>query len=157
MKRILPTLLATLILAAGSAYADKGGHGKGHGHGHEKNRSDDMRGNQRDDDRGGISFRFGDGDRRAIDDYYGPQFRSGKCPPGLAKKNNGCLPPGQAKKWNVGRPLPRDVAYYPLPHDLLVRLPAPPSGHKYVRVAGDILMIAVGTSMVVDAIQDIGR
>ncbi len=28
----------------------------------------------------------------------------GTCPPGLAKRNNGCLPPGQAKKlYNVGQ------------------------------------------------------
>ena len=28
----------------------------------------------------------------------------GRCPPGLAKRNNGCLPPGQAKKLlNVGQ------------------------------------------------------
>ncbi len=28
----------------------------------------------------------------------------GNCPPGLAKKNNGCTPPGQAKKlYNVGQ------------------------------------------------------
>jgi len=28
----------------------------------------------------------------------------GACPPGLAKRNNGCLPPGQAKKqYNVGQ------------------------------------------------------
>ena len=28
----------------------------------------------------------------------------GSCPPGLAKKGNGCLPPGQAKKlYNVGQ------------------------------------------------------
>jgi Ni/Co efflux regulator RcnB len=28
----------------------------------------------------------------------------GACPPGLAKKNNGCMPPGQAKKlYNVGQ------------------------------------------------------
>ncbi len=28
----------------------------------------------------------------------------GSCPPGLAKKNNGCLPPGQTKKsYNVGQ------------------------------------------------------
>jgi hypothetical protein len=26
----------------------------------------------------------------------------GQCPPGLAKKNNGCLPPGQAKKYGIG-------------------------------------------------------
>ena len=31
----------------------------------------------------------------------------GGCPPGLAKKNNGCLPPGQAKKlYNVGQRWP---------------------------------------------------
>ena len=27
---------------------------------------------------------------------------AGACPPGLAKKGNGCLPPGQAKKLGVG-------------------------------------------------------
>jgi hypothetical protein len=32
-----------------------------------------------------------------------------------------------------------------------------PAGHRYVRVAGDILLIAVGTSIVADAIQDLGR
>ena len=34
------------------------------------------------------------------------------CPPGLAKKNNGCLPPGQAKKlYNVGQHWPRNYGY----------------------------------------------
>ena len=90
-------------------------------------------------------------------DYYVQEFQGGKCPPGLAKKNNGCMPPGQAKKWSMGYPLPRDVVYYDLPSQLVVRLGSPPSGHKYVRVASDILLIAVGTSMVVDAISDLGR
>jgi len=36
-------------------------------------------------------------------------------------------------------------------------LPPVPAGHKYVRVAADILLIAVGTSMVVDAMTDLGR
>ncbi len=32
---------------------------------------------------------------------------AGGCPPGLAKKNNGCMPPGQAKKlYNVGQRFP---------------------------------------------------
>lgn len=100
---------------------------------------------------------FGDNQRQVLRDYYGPQFRSGNCPPGLAKKNNGCLPPGQAKKWRVGNRLPGDVVYYPLPNDVVVRLGVPPAGHKYVRVAADILLIAVGTSMVVDAIEDLSR
>lgn len=44
-----------------------------------------------------------------------------------------------------------------VPHDLLRRLPPPPAGHRYVRIAADILLIAVGSSMVMDAIEDIVR
>ena len=94
--------------------------------------------------------------RVVVQNYYGKQFKAGRCPPGLAKKNNGCLPPGQAKKYAIGQPLPRDVVFYPVPSSVVVQLGAPPAGHKYVRVATDILLIAVGTSMVVDAIQDLG-
>ncbi len=92
-----------------------------------------------------------------VREYYDERFHTGKCPPGLAKKRNGCMPPGQAKKWAVGRPLPPNVVYYPLPAVLVTRLPPPPPQHRYVRVAGDILLIAIGSSMVVDAIQDLGR
>lgn len=100
---------------------------------------------------------FTDSQRRAVVDYYEPRFRAGNCPPGLAKKNNGCLPPGQAKQWRKGAPLPHDVVYYPVPDGISVRLGLPPSGHKFVRVATDILLIAVGTGMVIDAIDDLGR
>ena len=41
--------------------------------------------------------------------------------------------------------------------DQAVRIGPPPSGYKYVRVGADILMIAIGTSMVVDAISDLSR
>jgi Ni/Co efflux regulator RcnB len=67
------------------------------------------------------------------------------------------MPPGQAKKWSVGHALPRDVIYYPVPNTVSVRLGVPPSGYRYVRVANDILLIAIGTSMVVDAIEDLMR
>lgn len=100
---------------------------------------------------------FTDSQRRAVVDYYAPQFRAGNCPPGLAKKNNGCMPPGQAKKWRKGYPLPGDVVYYPVPDSVSIRLGLPPEGHKFVRVATDILLIAVGTGMVIDAIDDLGR
>jgi hypothetical protein len=95
--------------------------------------------------------------RTYVHEYYAEQFRAGSCPPGLAKKRNGCMPPGQAKKWRVGQPLPRDVVIYDLPPELVVRIGVPPPGHKYVRVAADILLIAVGTSIVVDAISDLSR
>jgi len=119
------------------------------------------------DDRGGSSHRDGgdNGGKRYFDerrhelvrDYYVNEQRAGRCPPGLAKKRNGCMPPGQAKKWHLGRPLPRDVVYYDLPPRLVVELGAPPAGHRFVRVASDILLIAIGTGMVVDAIDDLGR
>jgi Ni/Co efflux regulator RcnB len=149
------------ILAAGPVMADKPAWaGKG------KDR-DEQKGERRDDD--GKSRR--DGDRPSagkrghfeerhsviVRDYYAEQFRGGRCPPGLAKKRNGCMPPGQAKKWRVGQPLPRDVVYYEVPQPLVVQIGPPPPGYRYVRVASDILMIAIGTRMVADAIQDLGR
>ncbi|MBP1748743.1 MAG: hypothetical protein H6Q52_1282 [Deltaproteobacteria bacterium] len=99
---------------------------------------------------------FSDDKRVVINNYYAGQYKQGKhCPPGLAKKHNGCMPPGQAKKWAVGRPMPRDVIYYDLPPNLVVQLGPPPAHHKYVRVAQDVLLLAVGTGMVVDAIQNL--
>jgi Ni/Co efflux regulator RcnB len=99
---------------------------------------------------------FNDTQRTAVRTYYGEQYRAGNCPPGLAKKNNGCMPPGQARKWNVGRALPGDVVYYSVPQSVIVQLGAPPSGQRYVRVGSDILLLAIGTGMVIDAIQNLG-
>lgn len=98
---------------------------------------------------------FNDRQRVVIREYYEPQWRAGRCPPGLAKKHNGCMPPGHARQWHMGRPLPQGVVYYPVPQPVVMQLGVPPSGYRYVRVAGDILLLAVGTSMVVDAIQGI--
>src|SRR5262245_7176027 len=100
---------------------------------------------------------FGDQQRAIVHDYYLDQFRAGRCPPGLAKKGNGCMPPGQAKKWAIGRPLPRAVTFYDVPQELVVQIGIPPTGYRYARVANDILLIAVGTGMVIDAIQDLGK
>ena len=157
------------ILAAGQAIADKpswAGSGKGEKSEHRE-KSENKQSRQRDSDersrRDGagppVKMRehFGDRHRTIVHDYYSQQFRSGRCPPGLAKKHNGCMPPGQAKKWTVGRPLPREVIYYEVPPALVVQFGRPPTGYRYVRVASDILLIALGTGMVIDAIQDLGR
>ncbi len=101
-----------------------------------------------------VTVNFGERDYIVVRDYYSDL---GHCPPGLAKKHNGCMPPGQAKKWHVGHVLPPDVIYYDLPPELVVRLPPTSAGYKYVRVGADILKIAVGTGLVVDAIEDLGR
>jgi Ni/Co efflux regulator RcnB len=106
---------------------------------------------------GRIGRHFHDDQRTVVHNYYSEQYRIGRCPPGLAKKNNGCMPPGKARNWAVGRPLPRDVVYYNLPPSITVQLGVPPAGQRYVRVASDILLIAIGTGMVIDGIQDLGR
>ncbi|RTL57687.1 MAG: hypothetical protein EKK46_02870 [Rhodocyclaceae bacterium] len=152
-QRLLMVLI-TGLLTCGSAFADKpswAGGGKEDKHGRE----------DRDDDRGHGKRKkhsaFNDDHRNLIRDYYGQEFSRGNCPPGLAKKHNGCLPPGQAKKWAMGQPLPRGIEMYDLPPTLLRQLGRTPEGYKYVRVASDVLMIAVGTNLVVDAITDLGR
>jgi Ni/Co efflux regulator RcnB len=105
-----------------------------------------------------VNVVFDDRDRIVVRDWYGEQVRGGHCPPGLAKKKNGCQPPGQAKKkWDKGKRLPREVVFYELPPPLIVKLRPPPQGARYARIANDILLIAIGTGLVLDAIEDLGR
>jgi len=147
-------LLLTGVVLVSAAHANKpdwAGKGKNK-HGEDAHRQE--QGNSVEVRVGGF---FGDDQRRAAQDYYGGQKAKGFCPPGLAKKNNGCMPPGQAKKWSRGQPLPRDVVFYPVPNQVIVKIGLPPAGYKYVRVANDILLIAIGTSLVVDAIEDLMR
>jgi len=99
---------------------------------------------------------FSDRHRTALRGYYDNYTRSGRCPPGLAKKNNGCIPPGQAKKWAIGQPLPGDMAYSDLSSDLARILGLPPQGYRYVQSGSDILMIN-GARIVMDAINNWGR
>ena len=75
-----------------------------------------------------------------------------KCPPGLAKKNNGCMPPGQVRNWAVGQPLPAGVTFYAVPQPVLVQLPPVPYGYRYGRVGGDIVLVYQKNNVVVDII-----
>ena len=92
-----------------------------------------------------------------VRDYYDEEMRGGRCPPGLAKKQNGCMPPGQAKKWNVGQRLPAGVIYHTVPQPLVTQIGAPPQGYRYIRIGNDILMISSGTGVIIDAIANFGR
>jgi Ni/Co efflux regulator RcnB len=156
-------LLITGIFLSSAAFAEKpawaghGGEKKKHHEKYDRNDNDRHSSSDSNDLNVHVDVYFGDDDRVVIHDYYDERYSSGHCPPGLAKKRNGCMPPGQAKKWYKGRPLARDVIYHDLPHSVLIKLRLPPSGHKYVRVAADILLIAIGTGVVVDAIEDLGR
>jgi hypothetical protein len=91
--------------------------------------------------------------RGAAQGWYAETYGRGNCPPGLAKKGNGCLPPGQAKKrYVIGQPLGPGIRYRPIPPDLSVRIGPPPAGYLYGELDGDLVKLAVGTLLVVDAI-----
>jgi hypothetical protein len=101
-----------------------------------------------------VRFGFSVEQRHAVEGYFVEKHGRGNCPPGLAKKNNGCLPPGQAKKrYMVGQPLAREIVFVEPPPELVVRIGAPPPGYRYVLLDGDLVKLAVGTTLVIDAIQ----
>lgn len=155
--RLLVLLTAGLFAGAG-AFAEKpdwagaGKNGKHKQNNQPEHREEPSQSRQKHGDR-----HFHVEQRTVITRYYTEQYRLGRCPPGLAKKHNGCMPPGQARKWVIGRPLPREVIYYDLPPAVIVQLGAPRAGQRYVRVASDILLIAIGTGMVLDGIENLGR
>jgi len=94
MKTALILAGAALAAVAAPAAADPG-----HGRGHDRDRD-------RYEDRYDRGDRDGRWDRR---DRYGYNGRG--CPPGLAKKHNGCLPPGQARRLNRGDRYASDYGY----------------------------------------------
>lgn len=101
-----------------------------------------------------VTVTFTTEQRGAAQGWYAEKYGRGNCPPGLAKKGNGCLPPGQAKKrYVVGQPLGPGLKYGPVPPELSVRIGQPPDGYLYVTLDGDLLKLAVGTLLVVDAID----
>lgn len=122
------------------AFADPGnGNGRGNGKGPKGDRGPEY---VRDD------IRFGGSERDIVRDYY-----SKDCPPGLAKKNNGCLPPGQAKKrYEIGSRLPAGYDGDEVPYDLYRRLPPLRDGYQYRLLDGDLGIVELSTLIVLDAI-----
>jgi len=99
-------------------------------------------------------------DRAIVYQYYRTEYSAGRCPPGLAKKGNGCWPPGQVAKappkiWVVGQPLPPAVVYEPVPPPVVQRLEPVPDGYGYVRVDNDVLLMDMANRVVADVIGDL--
>lgn len=149
---------AVALMISAPAFADKGGNGKGRGsddhryeYEHEYEHKEVERHRSSGHDDGTTVIRIGDDDRAVIYRYMEDRYKK-DCPPGLAKKHNGCLPPGQAKKYAVGDRLPDDVVFYPVPRDILDHLHPAPSGYKYVRVDTDVLLIGEASKKIIDAV-----
>lgn len=60
-------------------------------------------------------------------------------------------------QWRIGEPVPRSATLAPVPPALLARLPELPPGHRYVELGGEVLLIAAGSRMVVDAVERAAR
>jgi len=56
----------------------------------------------------------------------------------------------------MGYALPRTVVYHEISAPHIYHLAPPPRHHRYVRVGNDILLIAIGTGLIVNALYDIG-
>jgi hypothetical protein len=98
-------------------------------------------------------------DRAIVYQYYRTEYSAGRCPPGLAKKGNGCWPPGQVAKapkvWVVGQPLPPAVVYEPVPPVVVQQLEPVPDGYGYVRVDNDVILMDMANRVVTDVIGDL--
>lgn len=153
-----PALAAPMIAKSEKSHGKGHGNGNGNGNGHSENRGqghDDAteHGKGHDDNGNRGEGRFSDRDRDLVVTYFRDETAAGRCPPGLAKKNNGCLPPGQAKKiWGRGEAIPAGYSIYDLPAPLYDRLSPPPYGYRYVVVDGDVLLIETATRLIVDLI-----
>lgn len=170
MGRLLSfTLVAALAGAAGAADAsprDRGGHERGypaHGYADQRWHGGDRRHGRHDrhgrDDR---RYRPGPGHRPPHGQAWrpGPGHRPGYGygygypPPGHYVR-----PPGyRPYRWSHGHRLPRGyyapvyyVDYRPY------RLAPPPYGHRWVRVDGDVLLVALATGLIVDVAYGLFR
>lgn len=149
MFKMFLLVMAAVCFVSGDALADKGGHGRGHSSGTEDRSHSTDEGYRRD---GMVTLRIGDDDRAVLRNYLEGEFRK-SCPPGLAKKHNGCLPPGIAKKsYAVGGHLGDEVVYSSVPSWVLAKLRPAPDGYKYVRVDSDVLLIGEASKKIIDAV-----
>lgn len=56
------------------------------------------------------------------------------------------------RRWSVGYGIPSWLYWEPLPWDLYYRLPPAPYGCRYVYADGDILLVAIATGIILDAL-----
>jgi hypothetical protein len=115
------------------------------------------------------SVRISDDERHVISGYvqeYPAQAKRGKkskqLPPGLAKKvaRGEQLPPGWQKKCEAGQVMPVEVfeKTHPLPPDLVVKLPPPPSGTVTVVIGGKVVRLLQATREILDVFDvHVGR
>ena len=157
-------LAITALFAAGPTFAKGNGHGNDdeHGKGRDKHSEKFERKQDKQAEKAEKRERkeieqgkyFNDQQRTYARQYYTTNYGTGKkCPPGLAKKNNGCMPPGQVRNWAVGQPIPSNVTIYSVPRPVITQLTPAPYGYRYARIGNDIVLVQQQNNVIVDIIQ----
>ena len=167
IQRIAAIAVAGLFIAGpGFAKDDDGHKGNKHGNKHAEKHAEkaERKADKREDKREKQAAKrhredikhgayFSDQHRVHAREYYTRTYGDGRrCPPGLAKKNNGCMPPGQVRTWAVGQPVPRNVVFYSVPQPVMVQLPPAPYGYRYARLGNDIVLVQQQNNLIVDII-----
>lgn len=170
MRKFLCMAVAGAALIASPALAKPGnGHGRGHDKGDHgwqaRDDGDRDRGEWRDrhdGDRDRGEWRERD-DRRDGDGWQRGEYRSSyrNCPPGLARKHNGCQPPGQARNgWRRGDRLPRGyngyTSYNQIPRSYRDRYNLDRDG-RYVYRDGQVYQVNPRTSIIEQVLGALGR
>jgi hypothetical protein len=132
MRHLVLIAGAAALAVAGPTLAKPGnGHGNGHENGH---------GHWNDNGRA---------------DYGG-----GGCPPGLAKKNNGCMPPGQARKLYRGQRYESGYgtlySYQRIPYDVRRRYRLN-SRYRYYYSGGTIYVVDPRTMLISQVVNALLR
>ena len=159
--RHLVGLAIASMLMAGPAFAkdkgdDQGNSGGKHGNKHSQKNADKYEKKaekrEREDIKQGAYFN--DQQRAYARQYYSTTYKDGKrCPPGLAKKGNGCMPPGQVQDLVIGQPIPSNVKVYQVAQPVIKNLPPAPAGYRYERIGGDIVLVQQQNNIIVDVIK----
>jgi Ni/Co efflux regulator RcnB len=157
LKSILAAAAAAVLLTPAFAGNGNGNGGQGQGHGGGHARSQERASTLDTYERGNPGARGNSSARGNIQQQRGeplaqsgnPNYGKNACPPGLARKNNGCMPPGQAKQIAVGQRLPSGVQYsYAVPQPVLRTLPVAPAGYRYAVVGNDVVLVNDSTNII---------
>jgi Ni/Co efflux regulator RcnB len=132
-QRWLNLGLASILALAGTALADKHGHGKHH---------------DGDDDNDQGQHYYSEHDRDEMRGWYHDQ--DDRLPPGLARRDQ--LRPGLEKQLRVRGTLPPGLRekMMPCPEELEQRLPPPPEGYRHFVIGGHVALVNPSTYLVLD-------
>jgi Ni/Co efflux regulator RcnB len=99
---------------------------------------------------------FNEQHKTAAKRSFAQHFAKNKsCPKDMEREGKTCRALVKGHYWAVGQTLQKAVETFPVPDDVMAKLPPAPEGYEYVRAGEDILLVSKGLHLVVDVMQDV--